>query len=104
MPIKRPLRFVEANCNTRIKATENTPAPPTPEMARPTIKCLKDLAEAVTKDPKAKNMVEKKIHRRGEKVELKRPITGAKLDIETKYAEVNQLTSSYASRSAAIED
>jgi hypothetical protein len=49
-------------------------------------------------------MVDTKIQIRGEKSWQRRPESGDMLDIAIRYEEVSQLTSSNASRSAAIAD
>ena len=55
-------------------------------------------------DPTLMSIVEKNIHRRGLKTWQRRPIRGPRDDMAIKYAEVNQLAFSNASKSAAIDD
>jgi len=100
----KPLRLGLVIWIAMILATMKMPPPPAPVITRPKTKCSNDTEVEVMINPVLINMVEKNMHRRGLNTWHSRPIKGASDDMAMRYADVNQLAFSNASKSAAMED
>ena len=79
-PIIKPRRFLLVNSMIRMMDRVNTPAAPTPVMARPTRKTGKDVARDVTNAPMENMMEDTRMHDLGWNMVVMRPAKGATLD------------------------
>jgi len=103
-PMYNPLRLALVIWIAMMLATMKMPPPPAPVIARPKTKCSNDTEVDVMINPTLINMVEENMHNRGLNTWLSLPIKGASDDMAMRYADVNQLAFSKASKSAAMDD
>ena len=103
-PIARPRRLDPVSSSVTIILIVKIPLAPMPVKHLPTRNTAKAFDKPATTAPAASTTVEAKIHTLGPNSEASFPFKGPSALIEMRYADVNHVVSSKASRSLAISD